>query len=146
MATIDPPTPRSSALAWLADSGPRNEEEATDVARALMLRRERFADMERLEGLTPFERALADRAAHAAAQSVVRAIEAVIGRAAETVSAGALREALAHTGPGLDFKPAGRSFGVMTPGRVRAAGLVADAAREAEHERNRSPASGGDGA
>lgn len=122
-----------SGLDWLAAHGPQNDEEALDVAHALVRRREIAADIELLDALTPFERALADRAARAARDAVISSIERAIGHAAETLSASSLRHTLTHASARLDFGPS-PAFGFgPAADRVRAAELVRGAHKQAEH-------------
>jgi hypothetical protein len=132
---------RISAVDWLAaGNGPRDEEEATDVARALYQRRELQEQLDRLDALTPFERALAERAARAARDAVISGIERIIGHTAETISAPALRQSLQHLSARLDFeRPRVPGFDFRSEPRVRAAELVAGAVRQAEAEEQRRP-------
>jgi hypothetical protein len=121
---------------WLERHGPQDLDEARAATEAVWRARARTEELQALDALTPFESALAQRAYRAGASAVISLIERYVGRAAQTVSADALRQVLEHAGGGMRFRrhlytPTEKW---TTPENVRAAELVAGARHQVELE------------
>jgi hypothetical protein len=124
-----------TAEAWLAENGPRTEDEAHAVAWTLVDKRQHTEALQQLDALTRFERILANRAAAEERDHVMAAIERIIGPSAETVNATALRSALRALMPALNFMsepPNSRYASLRSPGHHAAARVVANAHTSAE--------------
>lgn len=76
--------------------GPRDRLELEAAARAVHGHRERAGELEALDGLSNFERALAEQAYRHARQELLDWLKEIVGPTAATVSADALRHALDH--------------------------------------------------